>query len=113
MAMDIRQHVEDRRRGLTPLQMDGLSNDVLAIHNYLRSWKAHELGLREASLIRASTAPASPRTKESCHAENPIREIVEAHLSADADCPQPSINESSKGSGHLWNAGGECKNRFR
>ena len=113
MAMDIRQHVEDRRRGLTPLQMDGLSNAVLAIHNYLRSWKAHELGLREASLIRASTAPASPRTKESRHAENPIREIVEGHLSADADCPQPSINESLKVVAAYGMPDGECNNGFR
>ncbi len=92
MAMEIRQHVEDRRRHLTPLQMEGLSNAVLAIHNYLHSWKAHELALREASLSRASTRPTSSRTEEPRHAETSVREIVEGHLNANAGFA-PVINQ--------------------
>jgi hypothetical protein len=55
MGMEIRQHLEDRRRRLTPLQMDALSNAVTAIHKYFVSWKAHELACRDTTLVPAST----------------------------------------------------------
>ena len=43
MGMELRKHLEDRRRRLTPLRMDALTSAVAAMHNYFMSWKAHEL----------------------------------------------------------------------
>ena len=51
MGMEIRLHLEDRRRKLTSTQMEGLSNAITAIHNYFFSWKAHELACRDVTLL--------------------------------------------------------------
>ena len=64
IGMEIRQHLEDRRRRLTPLQMDALTNAVTAIHNYFMSWKAHELACRDTMLLPTSA------TSRSAHREN-------------------------------------------
>ena len=43
LGMELRQHLEDRRRRLTPLQIEGLSNAIAALNNYFTAWKDHEL----------------------------------------------------------------------
>ena len=40
MSLDIRQHIEDGRRRLTPLQIEALSNAITAISNYFAAWKS-------------------------------------------------------------------------
>ena len=65
IGMEIRQHLEDRRRRLTPLQMDAFTNAVTAIHNYFMSWKAHELACRGTMLLPDSTV------SRSAHREHP------------------------------------------
>jgi hypothetical protein len=49
MSLEIRQHLEDRRRRLTPQQIDGLSNAVSALHKYVLAWRAHEMSGRNSA----------------------------------------------------------------
>jgi len=44
MSLDIRRHLEDRRRRLTPQQIEALSNAISSIARYVDVWKSHELG---------------------------------------------------------------------
>jgi hypothetical protein len=60
IGMEIRLHVEDRRRKLTSTQMEGLSNAITAIQNYFFSWKAHELARRDVTLL-PTTAKSTAR----------------------------------------------------
>ena len=62
MGMEIRQHLEDKRRRLTSLQMEGLSNAVTAIHNYLFSWKAHDLARRDTTVFPSNAKSANAHT---------------------------------------------------
>ena len=55
MGMEIRQHLEDQRRRLTPLQMEGLSNAASAIHKYFLSWETHALAHSDTTLFSVST----------------------------------------------------------
>jgi hypothetical protein len=48
MSLEIRQHLEDRRRRLTPKQIDALSSAVSALHKYVLAWRAHEMSGRNS-----------------------------------------------------------------
>ena len=94
MAMEIRQHVEIGRRHLTPLQIEGLSNAVLAIHNYLDSWKVHcEPASEKLPSIQAPPLPPVPAQSNHAHLKTPSEVIVEGHLNAHAGF-DPVINQS-------------------
>jgi hypothetical protein len=54
--MEMRQHLEDKRRRLTRLQIEALTNAVAATQNYFESWKAHELACRDTVSPRPSIA---------------------------------------------------------
>jgi hypothetical protein len=56
MGMEMRQHLEDKRRRLTRLQIEALTNAVAATQNYFESWKAHELACRDTVSPRPSIA---------------------------------------------------------
>lgn len=47
MSLDIRRHLEDGRRPLTPIQIDALSNAITSIANYFAAWKAHHVAGRQ------------------------------------------------------------------
>ena len=79
MGMELRKHLEDKRRRLTPLRMDALTSAVAAMHNYFMSWKAHELAARSV-LGRKServvvTAVATRTSRQRRLTEGPGREV--------------------------------------
>ena len=43
MSLEIRHHLEDGRRHLTPRQIEALSSAIGALANYFAAWKAHEM----------------------------------------------------------------------
>jgi hypothetical protein len=45
ISLEIRHHLEDRRRHLTPQQIEALSSAVGAFANYFAVWRAHELAV--------------------------------------------------------------------
>ena len=48
LSLEIRQHLEDGRRHLTPLQIEALSNALTSLSNYFAAWKGYELSGRNA-----------------------------------------------------------------
>ena len=74
MGMEIRQHLEDKRRRLTPLQMEGLSNAVTAIRNYFFSWKAHNLARRDTTAFPRKDKSANAHTSLTRQRATPSRE---------------------------------------
>lgn len=47
MSLEVRQHLDDGRRQLTPLQIEALSNAISSMADYFAAWKAHELESRQ------------------------------------------------------------------
>ena len=73
MGMEMRQHLEDRRRRLTPVQMDALTSAVAAMHNYFMSWKAHELACQDTMSLPSKSRSPSGRRSAPCIAAGPPR----------------------------------------
>jgi hypothetical protein len=66
LSLEVRHHLEDGRRRLTPLQIEALSNAISALANYFTVWKAHELAAGRAvgrRGKRVSLLPAGKRTR--------------------------------------------------
>lgn len=49
LTLEIEHHLHDKRRRLSLLQIDSLSDAIKTLHRYMTAWKTHELARRAAA----------------------------------------------------------------
>ena len=67
LSLEVRHHLEDGRRRLTPLQIEALSHAISALANYFTVWKANEVAAGRAvgpQGKRVRLIPAGKRTRQ-------------------------------------------------
>jgi hypothetical protein len=60
LSLEVRHHLEDRRRHLTPRQIEALSSAIAALANYFAVWKAHEEAAKRAVGRKSSRVVVTP-----------------------------------------------------